>query len=195
MIKINDLKLIDIAAKSTLTDKTTKWIYESIDYALNKSHEKIMKKFWINIDELTEKELDFLLWEYHVDYIDEYTDTKDKRELIKKSIVAHFNKGTVGGLKSVCEIMFGNVEIKEWFEYGGNPGYFKISTSGKLKNERSWLELLRFSRIKESKINIGLYRNYKIKYDLGSTSISIPNENINTDFGMLHRSRYLIGIR
>ena len=211
MIKINDLKLIDIAAKSTLTDKTTKWIYESIDYALNKSHEKIMKKFWINIDELTEKELDFLLCEYHVDYIDEYTDTKDKRELIKKSIVAHFNKGTVGGLKSVCEIMFGNVEIKEWFEYGGNPGYFKISTSGKLKNEkdylkvlnvvnkykneRSWLELLRFSRIKESKINIGLYRNYKIKYDLGSTSISIPNENINTDFGMLHRSRYLIGIR
>ena len=63
MIEINDLKLIDVAAKSTLTDKTTKWIYESIDYAINKSHERIKKKFWINIDELTEKELDFLLWE------------------------------------------------------------------------------------------------------------------------------------
>ena len=34
MILIDDLKLIDIAAVSTLDDATTKWIYESIDYVL-----------------------------------------------------------------------------------------------------------------------------------------------------------------
>ena len=39
MIKIDDLNLTDVAAKSTLTDNTIKWIYQSIDYALKKKYE------------------------------------------------------------------------------------------------------------------------------------------------------------
>ena len=38
MITVQDLKLTDIAAKSTLADKTTKWIYESIDYAIKQNN-------------------------------------------------------------------------------------------------------------------------------------------------------------
>lgn len=34
MILIDDLKLTDIAAVSTLDDAMTKWIYESIDFVL-----------------------------------------------------------------------------------------------------------------------------------------------------------------
>ena len=42
MITIDDLNLTDIAAKSTLNDKTTLWIYESINFAIKKKHDTII---------------------------------------------------------------------------------------------------------------------------------------------------------
>lgn len=208
MIQINDLRLTDIAAKSTLTDKTTKWIYESINYALAKRHLEIMKKFWLDIDTLSEKELDYLLWEYHVDYVEENTTVEKKRELVRKSIISHFNKGTLGSIKSICNILFGDAEIQEWFEYAGRPGYFKINTTGDLKdqsdylkvievvneykNVRSWLESLKFLRNQQSSLHFGDYKKYKIKYYLGSTDVSIPNSELLNLIGIAHRTRYLI---
>jgi len=169
MITVQDLKLTDIAAKSTLTDKTTKWIYESIDYAIEQQKNRIISKFFLDIDKLSETEIDYLLWEYHVDYVGENASLESKRELVKIAVIAHFNKGTLGSVKAICKILFGNAEIKEWFEYGGRPGYFKISTLGDLKdekdylkvldvvneykNERSWLEALTFERSS----NLGKY--------------------------------------
>lgn len=208
MIKMNDLSLLDIAAKSTLTDDVTKWIYEAIDFALKRRYQKIMKKFWLDIDNLAEIEIDYLLWEYHVDYIGENTNAEEKRKLVKKAIVSHFNKGTVGSIKTICKILFGNAEIKEWFEYNGRPGYFKINTLGDLKDEkdflkvidvvneyknvRSWLESLKFLRTEEGNLYFGDYKKYKIKYNLGSTNVSIPNSRLGNYFGIMHRSRYLI---
>ena len=115
MITVQDLKLTDIAAKSTLTDKTTKWIYESIDYAIKQQKNRIMSKFFLDIDKLSETEIDYLLWEYHVDYVGENTTIENKRKLVKMAVVAHFNKGTLGSVKTICKILFGNAEIKEWF--------------------------------------------------------------------------------
>ena len=53
MITIRDLKLTYIAASSTLTDERTRWIYESIDYAISNQKKRIMDKFFLNIDKLT----------------------------------------------------------------------------------------------------------------------------------------------
>ncbi len=208
MIRINDLRLTDIAAKSTLTDKTTKLIYESINYALDKRHLEIMNNFFLDMGKLNETEIDYLLWEYHVDYIGESTTIEEKRELVRKSIISHFNKGTLGSIKSICDILFGNSEIKEWFEYGGNPGYFKINTTGDLKdqndylkvikvvneykNVRSWLESLRFLRNQQENLCFGNYKKYKIKYNLGSTNVIIPNSELSNVIGITHRTRYLI---
>jgi len=49
MITIDDLNLTDIAAKSTLNDKTTLWIYESINFAIKKKHDVIKRKFFFRI--------------------------------------------------------------------------------------------------------------------------------------------------
>ncbi|ERK51637.1 phage tail protein I [Leptotrichia wadei] len=212
MITIDNLNLTDIAAKSTLNDKTTLWIYESINFAIKKKHDAIKRKFFLELSELNDVELDFLMWEYHVDYIDSNITRETKIRLIKRSVFSHFNKGTVGGIKEICEILFsGNVEIIEWFKYGGNAGYFKVNTDGNLsdyegykkiievveqyKNIRSWLEGIRLLR-KEKKTNFyGFIEKNKKKYYLGSTDINIPNEIITTNFGTVHRTRVLREIR
>ena len=212
MITIDNLNLTDIAAKSTLNDKTTLWIYESINFAIKKKHDAIKRKFFLELSELNDVELDFLMWEYHVDYIDSNITRETKIKLIKRSVFSHFNKGTVGGIKEICEILFsGNVEIIEWFKYSGNRGYFKVNTNGNLsdyegykkiievveqyKNIRSWLEGIRLLR-KEKKTNFyGFIEKNKKKYYLGSTDINIPNEIITTNFGTVHRTRVLREIR
>ena len=190
MITVQDLKLTDIAAKSTLTDKTTKWIYESIDYAIKQQKNRIISKFFLDIDKLNETEIDYLLWEYHVDYVGENSSLENKRELVKIAVIAHFNKGTLGSVKAICKILFGNAEIKEWFEYGGQPGYFKISTLGELKdekdylkvldvvneykNERSWLEALTFDRTAEFGKHIGIFSEKQIINILNERNFELP---------------------
>ena len=190
MITVQDLKLTDIAAKSTLTDKTTKWIYESIDYAIKQQKNRIISKFFLNIDKLSEMEIDYLLWEYHVDYVGENASLESKRELVKIAVIAHFNKGTLGSVKAICKILFGNAEIKEWFEYGGRPGYFKISTLGDLKdekdylkvldvvneykNERSWLEALTFERSSNLGKYVGIFSEKQVINILNERDFELP---------------------
>ena len=190
MITVQDLKLTDIAAKSTLTDKTTKWIYESIDYAIKQQKNRIISKFFLDIDKLSETEIDYLLWEYHVDYVGENASLESKRELVKIAVIAHFNKGTLGSVKAICKILFGNAEIKEWFEYGGRPGYFKISTLGELKdekdylkvldvvneykNERSWLEALTFERSSNSGKYVGIFSEKQVINILNERDFELP---------------------
>ena len=190
MITVQDLKLTDIAAKSTLTDKTTKWIYESIDYAIEQQKNRIISKFFLDIDKLSETEIDYLLWEYHVDYVGENASLESKRELVKIAVIAHFNKGTLGSVKAICKILFGNAEIKEWFEYGGRPGYFKISTLGDLKdekdylkvldvvneykNERSWLEALTFERSSNLGKYVGIFSEKQVINILNERDFELP---------------------
>ncbi|WP_314291528.1 phage tail protein I [Leptotrichia massiliensis] len=190
MITVQDLKLTDIAAKSTLTDKTTKWIYESIDYAIKQQKNRIISKFFLDIDKLSETEIDYLLWEYHVDYVGENASLESKREMVKIAVIAHFNKGTLGSVKAICKILFGNAEIKEWFEYGGRPGYFKISTLGELKdekdylkvldvvneykNERSWLEALTFERSSNLGKYVGIFSEKQVINILNERDFELP---------------------
>ena len=190
MITVQYLKLTDIAAKSTLTDKTTKWIYESIDYAIKQQKNRIISKFFLYIDKLSETEIDYLLWEYPVDYVGENASVESKRELVKIAVIAHFNKGTLGSVKAICKILFGNAEIKEWFEYGGRPGYFKISTLGELKdekdylkvldvvneykNERSWLEALTFERSSNLGKYVGIFSEKQVINILNERDFELP---------------------
>ena len=213
MITVQDLKLTDIAAKSTLTDKTTKWIYESIDYAIKQQKNRIISKFFLDIDKLSETEIDYLLWEYHVDYVGENASLESKRELVKIAVIAHFNKGTLGSVKAICNILFGNAEIKEWFEYGGRPGYFKISTLGELKdekdylkvldvvneykNERSWLEALTFDRTAEFGKHIGIFSEKQIINILNERNFELPWMEQNLSEGIINVTvkENTIGIR
>lgn len=213
MITVQDLKLTDIVAKSTLTDKTTKWIYESIDYAIKRQKNRIMSKFFLDIGRLNETEIDYLLWEYHVDYVGENTTIENKRKLVKMAVVAHFNKGTLGSVKTICKILFGNAEIKEWFEYGGKPGYFKISTLGELKdekdylkvldvvneykNERSWLEALTFERSENFGKYIGIFSEKQIINILNERDFELPWMEQNLSKGIINvtMKENTIGIR
>lgn len=144
MIKIHDLSLLDIAAKSTLTDKNTEWIYKAIDFAIQRKNEKLKSIFAVldRIHYLGEKKIELLLWEYHVEGFNESTTIEEKRILILQSLLTHMQKGTVGIVKKNCDLLFGNSEIEEWYKYGGTPGRFKIKTKSNTQKDEIYKKII-----------------------------------------------------
>lgn len=82
----------------------------------------------------------------------------EKRALLKNAFNLHKIKGTKQAIKDVLKTLKLEGQILEWFEYGGDPYYFKVvlkvferefkedlenqllALIYEYKNERSWLE-------------------------------------------------------
>lgn len=85
---------------------------------------------WGVVDDLPEEFLDALAWELDIDWYDKAADIEVKRALIKSADKVHAHHGTKSAVTQVVKDFYGDAEVKEWFEYGGEPGHFKVSVAG-----------------------------------------------------------------
>ena len=100
--------------------------------ALAKQHQKTAHLIRENagifyqIEELDELMLDILATDLHVDWYDYNADLDEKRQLIKNSIAIHRMAGTPAGLRLAVESTHNEIELEEWFQYGGEPYFFRV---------------------------------------------------------------------
>lgn len=86
---------------------------------------------WARIDELDEDILDILAYDLHVDWWKYATTIESKRANLKNAVKIHQIMGTKAACKLAAEMCVGSeVTIREWFEYGGQPGYFRLYVGG-----------------------------------------------------------------
>jgi len=115
-----------------------------------------------------------------------------KRRLIKSAIELHRYKGTKYALLKVLEALGLSGDIKEWFEYGGEPYRFKVYVSSipseelwqklihlinEYKNERSWLDAIGIHSESRSTIYLGTALKTGKHYRIG-LRISPKVENL-----------------
>ena len=81
---------------------------------------------YARIDELPEKLLDILAYDLHIDWYDYDYPVEVKRDLIKTSVKVHKKLGTVYAVETALGALHPRSEIEEWFDYGGEPFYFRI---------------------------------------------------------------------
>ena len=99
---------------------------------------------WAAIDNLTEAELDELAWELNIQWYEPDAAIEIKREIVKNSDLVQQRLGTKWAVENVITTYFGSGNIKEWFEYDGEPGHFRIeSNNPSVTNE----QLNKFIRI------------------------------------------------
>lgn len=92
---------------------------------------------WDQIDNLSEAELDELAWELNILWYDHGAEIGVKRELVKNSDKVYRHLGTKWAVENVINTYFGSGYIREWFEYGGQPGRFRVySANPTLTQER-----------------------------------------------------------
>ncbi|MGL4903564.1 MAG: phage tail protein I [Cetobacterium sp.] len=131
MKTIFNTNLIDLLPISKKNDKET-ILYLEIAQEILKTHVIENMKFLVSldrIDTLEEKLVDLLAEELHVDFYDIKSSLTEKRKLVKSSILTHMIKGTPYSINTILNIFFKGARLKEWFEYDGEPGWFKIDIS------------------------------------------------------------------
>lgn len=172
MIDIGHIKLIDLIPPNLREDENVRAAAEAIDSELQAVTE-LMPSVAIlhHIDTLDEQWIDELAWQFHVDFYDPNLPIEQKRELVKNSLAWHRRKGTPSAVAELITTIFGSGQVAEWYEYGGQPGYFKVTTSdpsatnerareflaaiNSVKNTRSWLESIELTTVATSELYIG----------------------------------------
>lgn len=136
------------------------------------AHEIQKNIIYARIDELGEPLLDILAYDMHVDWYDYSFSLEEKRQTIKDSVKIHRRLGTKYAVKKALGSVYPGTEIKEWFEYGGNPYMFKVIidiTNGMsitkqqivlekvkfYKNLRSHLEAISYQIEKKANVYLG----------------------------------------
>lgn len=135
--------------------------WEKIDYIID----------WTNIDNYPDDILDELAWELHIDWYDFGASLEVKRKLIKNSDKVHMRLGTPWAVEQVFRDYFGQGDVVEWFDYGGEPGYFRLYTAAPLgsaddvkrflqilervKRKSAWLEKLIYEAEHGSQLHMG----------------------------------------
>lgn len=106
---------------------------------------------WNEVDRMTEAELDALAWELNILWYDTGATIDIKRELIKNSDMVYKKLGTKWAVENVIDTYFGEGNVQEWWEYGGDPGHFNVlSPNPSVNNERLNEFLTILSKVKRA---------------------------------------------
>lgn len=197
MINILDVKLSDLLPSSfdTVEIKALNNVVTFSLFFLQKYIDNA--NFTVNIDNVSEKIIDYLACEYRTPYYDEALDLKTKRNLVKSTMLTYQKIGTTNIIKEYLNTLNEEADVVEWYDYNGNPYNFKIFLNisdnkevdeklltdiknkiEKIKNVRSSLEAIEIlnSSNYDKKLSCSIAAGVQIETNIGTAMI-------NDDFG------------
>lgn len=158
---LNQVDLLDLQTSYMKQDPTT----IAMCAALNSQFKQLGDEakcvlIYSRISELDEIAVDELAWQMSVDWYNAKLDLATKRNLVKNALKWHKRKGTPVAVEEAIATVFGRSKIEEWFEYDGEPFFFRVQIEAtnrgaseedlKLldqlinayKNKRSWVDVI-----------------------------------------------------
>lgn len=163
MMKLNTIEFIRLLPQFMRDDPAVQGLASALDSIIPKLADAAASlSTWDCIDKLSEAELDDLAWELNILWYDTTADISIKRDLVKNSDKVHQHLGTVWAVENVIASYFGDGHVEEWYEYGGEPGRFRVHsnnpsvTSEKLEEFLSVLNKVKRASAKLDEIVIDL---------------------------------------
>lgn len=174
MIHVKDVEILDILPHTFKTDEytalskaiaaMTALLYETMSSVL----------FWADIENASPELLDAMAAELDAPFYSTNLSAENKQAVIAATFEYNSRIGTRSSVEALLTAAFGGGELSEWFEYGGDPYYFKVTVPrreginiehdnfdyfmtniGKFKNKRSKLEGIEVNTENTSTIYIG----------------------------------------
>lgn len=107
-----------------------------------------------NLDEQPEEVIDLLASELRTQYYRNTLDLATKRQLVKNTLIWYVSAGTPKAVEELVAAVFGMGEVKEWYEYGDEPYYFKIITDTQLTLEMNDFFSIMIRRVKNARSHL-----------------------------------------
>nr|DAR76191.1 MAG TPA: tail protein [Caudoviricetes sp.] len=191
MIKYEDAELISVLPPVLSSEPDN----VAISYAYKMAMEKIIRlsiqtSLYADIDNMDENILDLMALEFRTQYYDEGLPIDIKRQLVKNALGWYQRAGTPNAVKELINIVFGEGDIVEWFDFADppyTPGTFEIQTESRVTEELILYFTNLIHRVKNARSHIRritILRNIGNKEYGGAGAVSKPERNI---YG--HKSR------
>ena len=112
-------------------DKTGYAIAKAIEVCLVRASESIRRGIGElqDVHMMSEWRLDEMAWEWNISWYDYSADIETKRRTIEGMHKVHQHVGTRSAIRDVLEQYFGDGEVEEWYEYGGAPYHFRVTSA------------------------------------------------------------------
>lgn len=117
---------------------------------------------YASLDSQPEEVIDLLAAELRTQYYQGALDIDAKRRLVKNTLIWHMGAGTPEAVEELVAAVFGEGRVKEWFEYGDEPYYFKIETSALLEPEMHRLFATMVRQVKNTRSHLRAVDVYRI---------------------------------
>lgn len=101
-----------------------------------------LPRLWGRFDDMAGDLLDILAEDLGLTWYDSDAPAAVKRELLKNSGQVFRRLGTKWAVENVIGTYFGEGFVKEWFEYEGDPGHFRVYSSNPSVNQERLEEFL-----------------------------------------------------
>lgn len=193
MINYYDGQIADILPRNLMEDPAAQAFSLAIREGTRLLHRYTQLCYvYCSIDTAPHKVLDLLARELRTQYYSDGLDIETKRSLVRNTLIWYMTAGTPAAVEELVAVVFGEGEVSEWFEYGGEPYWFKIKTNAlltedmttyfsemirRVKNTRSHIEAIEIHRTIEQTIYAGCCHAPQYKpapiidgYDVGRTA-------------------------
>ena len=187
-MRLNNLEFIKLLPEFMREDEAVKGLAAGLDSVIPGLIEKFKTlPTWGHIDTMSEAELDDLAWELNIPWYDAAAPIGTKRELIRSANNVHATIGTKAAVESIIQTYFGDGHVLEWFEYGGQPGRFRVLTTNPSVNNERLTDFLRLlSQVKRASAKLDT-----IEINLSSQMVLAAGMALHD----VSAERYLIGPR
>jgi len=83
-------------------------------------------QIYTNLEQAPEAVLDALAVYWKVDWYDTSYPVEIKRRMIQSALTVWRTAGTLAAVKTQMNAIYPNSDVTEWFDYGGEPGHFRV---------------------------------------------------------------------
>ncbi len=130
MINYYDGQLTDIMPGNITKKPEVKALSYALQQACRLLYQYSQRLYiYSNLDGQPEDVIDLLAKELRTQYYSSTLDLATKRQLVKNTLIWYMGAGTPEAVEELVAAVFGNGQVEEWFEYGGDPYCFKIKVS------------------------------------------------------------------
>lgn len=190
-MKLEDVEILKLLPAWMRDDGSVQGLSAGSDEVTKAINAKLnLLSRWDKLDQLNEAELDEMAWELNIQWYDSTASIETKRTVIRNSDLVYSKLGTSYAVEQIVTSYFGSGEVREWFEYGGEPHHFKVLSAnpelvnnnlqlflkllGVVKRRSSWLDSILISLTGE----MHLYAGFAVSEYTEETHVIGPETGI-----------------